>query len=294
VVQHKNMQLIPSGSFLMGSNDFYPEERPAREVVVRAFWIDTYPVTNAAFRRFVEATSYQTVAEQPLDPAEFPGVDPAALVPGALVFRKPTQPVRLADPGNWWVYVAGANWRHPEGPQSTIAGREHHPVVQIAYADALAYAAWARKRLPLEAEWEYAARGGLHGIAYAWGNELHPKGRIFANTWQGQFPWQNLILDGYEGTSPVGSFPANGYGVYDLIGNVWEWTSDPFIAANADTANCCGPHDPDARAAGQRVIKGGSYLCAPNYCQRYRPAARQGETIDTATNHLGFRCVMDG
>jgi len=286
------MTRIPGGSFLMGSNDFYREERPPRRESVRGFWIDAYPVTNAAFRRFIEATGYVTLCERPPDAADYPDADPALLVPGSLVFRRPPGPVSLRDNRVWWEYVPGADWRHPEGPGSTTDDRDDHPVVHVAFEDAAAYAAWAGKELPSEAEWEYAARGGRDGAIYAWGDEFAPDGRLMANTWQGRFPWENLELDGHAGTSPVDTFPANGYGLHDMIGNVWEWTASPFTPAPVagTKTSCCGPSEP--AAAERRVVKGGSHLCAPNYCLRYRPAARQGEAIDTSTCHIGFRCVI--
>jgi formylglycine-generating enzyme len=289
----KNMVAIPAGSFRMGSDDFYAEERPVREVDVDGFWIDAYPVTASEYRRFVRASGYVTVAERPLDPVDYPDADPDLLVPGSLVFGKTRGPVPLDDPRRWWEYVPGATWKRPGGRGTTINGRDRHPVVQVAYEDAEAYASWAGKELPTEAEWECAARGGLEDAAFAWGDEQFPDGKPMANTWQGQFPWQNLKLDGYEGTSPVGSFPPNGYGLYDMTGNVWEWTSDWFTGQNAD-APCCAPEPLAGERFPRRVIKGGSHLCAPNYCLRYRPAARQGEAIDTATSHLGFRCVIRG
>jgi formylglycine-generating enzyme required for sulfatase activity len=303
------MAWIPGGSFLMGSNDFYPEERPAHRVAVDGFWMDDHPVTNAEFRRFVKATGYRTVAERAPVPGDYPDADPTLLVPGSLVFRQPSQPVGPRDYRAWWAYVPGACWKHPEGPTSTLSGRDHHPVVHIAYEDAGAYAAWAGKELPSEAEWELAARGGLEGATFVWGDEFAPKGRFLANTWQGEFPWQNLATDGYEGTSPVRSFPANGYGLYDMAGNVWEWTSDFFTPRHSDEvdAACCAPRNPRVASAEQsyaadqpgphiprKVLKGGSHLCAPNYCLRYRPAARQGEAIDTSTSHIGFRCIVRG
>jgi formylglycine-generating enzyme required for sulfatase activity len=283
------MRRIPGGAFLMGSDDFYPEERPVRRVEVAGFRMDERPVTVAQFRRFVKETGYVTVAEQPLDPAKFAGADPAQLVPGSLVFRRARGPVDLRDFRTWWAYVPGASWSRPEGPASDTYTRARHPVTQVAYEDAAAYAAWAGKALPTEAEWEYAARGGLEGATYAWGDEPFPDGRPMANTWQGEFPWQNLLADGYEGTSPAGAFPPNGYGLLDMTGNVWEWTCDRFGAAETAAA-CCGPAPDDGLE--RRVIKGGSHLCAPSYCLRYRPAARQGESVDTSTTHIGFRCVL--
>jgi formylglycine-generating enzyme required for sulfatase activity len=284
---------IPGGTFVMGSNDFYPEERPAHEVVVDGFWMDPRAVTVAEFRRFVDATGYVTIAERAPDPAAYPGVDPAQLVPGSLVFHQPAHPVSLDDPRRWWRYVAGACWYLPEGPGSTIDGRASHPVTHVAFADAGAFAAWAGKALPTEAEWERAARGGLERASYVWGDDPSPNGAILANAWHGEFPWQNLVTDGDEGTSPVGSFPPNGYGLFDMAGNVWEWTSDLFAPHLLATKSCCAPravHLADA-AIPRRVVKGGSHLCAPNYCLRYRPAARQGEAEDTSTCHIGFRCV---
>ena len=297
-----NMVWVPGGTFHMGSDDFYPEERPAHRVTVDGFWMDEHPVTNAEFRRFAEATGYITLAEQPPDPRDYPGVDPAFLVPGALVFRPPRHRVSLRDHRAWWAYVPGASWKHPEGPESTVDDRENHPVVHVAYEDAKAYADWAGKSLPTEAEWEFAARGGLEGKTYVWGDEFAPDGRLMANTWQGEFPWQNLKSDGYEGTSPVGAFPANGYGLFDMAGNVWEWTSDFFRPRHTEepVKSCCTPRNPrvesyepnpDAQIP-RRVVKGGSHLCAPNYCLRYRPAARQGEAVDTSTSHIGFRCIV--
>jgi sulfatase modifying factor 1 len=283
------MAWIPAGSFLMGSDDFYPEEAPARRVEVEGFWIDERPVTVADFRRFVKATGHVTVAERAPDPADFPDADPALLVPGSLVFHPTRGPVDLSDFRNWWSYVPGASWSRPEGPGSDVYTRAGHPVTHVAHEDALAYAAWVGKTLPTEAEWEYAARGGLEGAVYAWGNDPFPDGRAMANTWHGEFPWQHIGVDGFTGTSPVATYPANGYGLYDMTGNVWEWTVDAFEHA-PPASPCCGGAVP---AEGERrlVIKGGSHLCAPNYCLRYRPAARQSETPDTSTSHLGFRCI---
>jgi formylglycine-generating enzyme required for sulfatase activity len=301
------MAWVPGGTFEMGSESFYPEERPAHRIAVDGLWVDEHPVTNAEFRRFIRATGYVTVAERPLDPADFPDVDVALLVPGSLVFTPPVQSVGLNDYQTWWAYVPGASWRHPEGPGSTLDGRDRHPVVHVAWDDARAYASWAGKDLPTEAEWELAARGGLERAVYPWGDDFAPKGRMMANTWQGRFPDENLLEDGYAGTSPVKAFPPNGYGLYDVVGNVWEWTSDYFTPHHQGDASkpCCIPRNPRVSSpdrsygVGQpgehiprRVIKGGSHLCAPNYCLRYRPAARQGETVDTSTAHIGFRCVV--
>jgi sulfatase modifying factor 1 len=301
------MVWIPGGTFRMGSDDFYPEERPVHRVTVDGFWMDRHPVTNAEFSRFVAVTGYVTVAERTPDPADYPDADPALLVPGSLVFRPPTHRVGLHEVRAWWAYIPGACWQQPEGPGSTLERREAHPVVHVAHEDAAAYAAWAGKALPTEAEWEFAARGGLDGATYVWGDDFTPGGQPMANTWQGEFPWQNLGTDGFEGTSPVGAFPPNGYGLGDMAGNVWEWTDDffrprhPVEAAKA----CCIPRNPrvdpaqGAAPSGQpgspiprRVLKGGSHLCAPNYCLRYRPAARQGEAVDTSTSHIGFRCIV--
>jgi formylglycine-generating enzyme len=289
----EQMIWLPGGSFLMGSNDFYPEERPIRQETVQGFWIDSHPVTNAEFRQFVDATGYATFSERPPDSAAYPDADPALLVPGSLVFRKPSGPVNLRDNRNWWEYAPGADWRHPEGPDSSLDGREDHPVVHVTYEDACAYAEWAGKVLPSESEWEFAARGGLEGAPYAWGEEFAPEGRVMANTWQGRFPWENLKVDGYEGTSPVEAFPANGYGLYDMIGNVWEWTANSFTPCRAEKIkkSCCASSESDGQIE-RKAVKGGSHLCAPNYCLRYRPAARQGEPVDTSACHIGFRCVV--
>jgi formylglycine-generating enzyme len=272
------MTWIVPGAFLMGSEDFYPEEGPVRRVEVAGFWVDTQPVTVAAFRRFVRATGHVTLAERVPVAADYPDADPEMLVPGSLVFRPTRGPVPLDDWKRWWDYVPGASWRSPEGPGSDTYTRARHPVVHIAHEDAVAYAAWAGAALPTEAEWEYAARGGLEGATYAWGDEPDPR---MANTWQGEFPWR-----GFRGTSPAGTFPANGYGLHDMTGNVWEWTADAF---DAEVAACHG--DPGEHIP-RRVIKGGSHLCAPTYCLRYRPAARQGEAVDSSASHLGFRCIV--
>ena len=290
----KNMVWIPEGEFLMGSEQFYPEERPVRRVAVDGFWMDEHPVTVAEFRRFVKATGYVTWAEIAPEASDYPDADPELLVPGSLVFQRTQGPVDLRDYRNWWTWMPGAQWRHPEGPGSTVHGRELHPVTHVAHQDAVAYAAWAGKRLPTEAQWERAARGGLDGKVFCWGDEFAPRGKMMANTWQGEFPWDNQLLDGYERTSPVKRFPPNGFGLYDMAGNVWEWTADPFTPDHSEPAHpCCAPET--GRHAGEayprRVTKGGSHLCAPSYCLRYRPAARQGETVDTTTGHIGFRCI---
>jgi sulfatase modifying factor 1 len=300
----KDMVWVPGGGFAMGSADFYPEERPVRPVEVEGFWMDEHPVTVAEFRRFVKATEYVTVAERPPDPADYPGADPTLLHPGSLVFHATAGPVDLRDVSQWWRYVPGAQWRHPQGPGSTVGGLDRHPAIHVAAADAEAYAAWAGKDLPTEAEWEFAARGGLDGAVYCWGDEFAPRGRVMANTWQGQFPWRRRPIGRWDRTTPVKSFPANGYGLYDMAGNVWEWTSDYFTAVR-EQHGCCVPRNPRVTSAEaglvpgepgahipRRVIKGGSHLCAPNYCLRYRPAARQGEAVDTSTSHLGFRCIV--
>jgi formylglycine-generating enzyme required for sulfatase activity len=303
--ERPGMEWIRGGTFKMGSDRHYPEEGPAHEVTVDGFWIDRTPVTNADFRRFVEATGHVTLAERAPNPADYPGARPEMLVPASVVFVKPAGPVDLRNHYNWWALVPGADWRHPLGPESSLDGRDDHPVVQVAYEDAAAFARWAGKKLPTEAEFEYAARGGLGDAEFAWGDELSPGGQMMANTWQGQFPYENLAADGYEGTSPFGAFPPNGYGLLDMIGNVWEWTTDWYGARHqAKVHGCCEMVNPrgGARADSfdpreplkipRKVMKGGSFLCAPNYCRRYRPAARMAQAIDTATCHLGFRCVV--
>jgi formylglycine-generating enzyme len=300
------MRWIPRGTFRMGAGQFYPEEAPAHTVTVSAFWMDAHTVTNAQFAAFVQATGYRTLAERPPDPTLYPGAQPDLLKPGSAVFFMPTGRVDMRDMHSRWAYVPGANWRHPDGPTSTIEGREQEPVLHVAFEDAAAYAAWARKELPTEAEWEFAARGGLDGATFCWGDEFTPGGRYMANTWQGQFPFQDLGADGFTGRAPVGSFPPNGYGLCDMAGNVWEWTTDWYSAhhpAEVDSP-CCAPRNPRGAAEAlsydpdqpnvripRKVIKGGSYLCAPNYCRRYRPAARYPQMIDTTTCHIGFRCV---
>ena len=300
-----DMVWIPEREFMLGSDDHYPEERPAHQVKVRGFWIDRHPVTNAQFAEFVRARGYVTLAEQAPDAADYPGAIPELLRPASMVFVKPKQPVDLRISANWWAYVFGADWRHPTGPGSSIEGLENHPVVHVAYTDVLAFAEWVGKQVPTEAEWELAARGGLEGAVYAWGNDFMPDGRHMANTWQGYFPYHNLCEDGYERTSPVDAFPPNGYGLQDMIGNVWEWTSDWYRAGHDTGAvTCCGARDPliaelescdpalPSIRVPRKVLKGGSHLCAPNYCRRYRPAARHPQPVDTSASHVGFRCVI--
>jgi len=291
----------------MGSNHHYKEEAPVHRVTVDGFWIDRTPVTNAQFCAFVEATGHVTFAEIAPDPKDYPGALPHMLKAGSLVFKPPDHPVNLRDWSQWWNFTFGADWRAPYGLGSMVEGLDQHPVVHVAYGDAGAYAKWAGKELPTEAEWEFAARGGLDGAEFAWGDDFNPGGKRMANTWQGNFPYENLALDGYERTSPVGIYPPNGYGLHDMIGNVWEWTSDWFVpkhTADAEKA-CCIPLNPRGGRAEEsydpsqprikiprKVLKGGSHLCAPNYCRRYRPAARHPEPIDTSTSHVGFRCVI--
>ncbi|MGY4816882.1 formylglycine-generating enzyme family protein [Pseudomonas chlororaphis subsp. piscium] len=298
------MVYLPGGTFSMGSENFYPEERPVRIVRVDPFRIDATPVTNRQFAVFVAATGYRTFAEKAPDPADYPGMPAEMAKAGSLVFSAPSQAVDLGNVGQWWQFRFGAWWREPLGEGSSIVGLEDHPVVHIAHEDAQAYAAWAGKALPTEAEWEYAARGGLESREFAWGDSLAPEGAMLANYWQGRFPWENLRHDGWERTSPVGAFPANGHGLFDMIGNVWEWTDDWFgLPPTPSAASCCVPanprggdeaqsRDPALPGIGRKVLKGGSHLCAPNYCQRYRPAARIPQPIDTTTSHVGFRCVQ--
>jgi formylglycine-generating enzyme required for sulfatase activity len=296
------MVLVPGGTATLGSDDFYPEERPAHPVRVSAFLLDRAPVTVAAFARFAGATGYVTVAERTPDPRDHPGVDPQLLVPGGLVFTGSTGPVPLRDPSRWWSWVPGASWRSPEGPGThSLDDRSDHPVTQVSWEDAQAYADWAGRRLPTEAEHEFASRGGPQDTVYAWGDERCPGGRHLANTWQGPFPYWNTGEDGWPTTSPVGAYPPNPYGAVDLIGNVWEWTADRWTSRHPQAAAspCCVPVDPRRPHTGPEhprdafVVKGGSHLCAPEYCLRYRPAARQPQDRDSATTHLGFRCALD-
>ncbi|MBV8081582.1 MAG: formylglycine-generating enzyme family protein [Candidatus Eremiobacteraeota bacterium] len=304
---HPDMVWIPGGTFRMGSDKFYPEERPVREVTIDGLWMDRHQVTNEEYARFVEETGYVTVAERKPNAADFPGAPPENLVPGSLVFHMTRGPVDLRNWANWWGWVPGARWRHPYGPATSLQGLEQHPVVHVAYEDVEAYARWAGKELPSEAEWERAARGELDGATFTWGDEEFPDGKPMVNSWQGEFPWHNKNVDGFERTSPVGSFPANGYGLYDMAGNVWEWTSDWFTPKPGEEfKSCCTPpvnprvtspdksYDPNNPQfkIPRKVVKGGSHLCAPNYCLRYRPAARQPQMIDTGMTHIGFRCVV--
>lgn len=305
------MSFIPGGSFVMGSDRFYADEAPCRRVRVDAFWIDTTPVTNGQFAAFVEATGYRTLAETPPDPRDYPGLPPGDHPALSLVFQRTPGPVPLDDYSQWWELVPGADWCHPTGPDSSIDGILDHPVVHVAWADALAYARWSGKSLPSEAEWEFAARSGLADADYAWGGELEPEGRILANYWRGHFPFANEREDGGYRTTSVGSYPANGHGLYDMIGNVWEWTADWYAdaaslvgAGGASKSPCCAIPDPRGgtlhtslepghrgKAFGRKVLKGGSHLCAANYCRRYRPAARHAQSIDSAASHIGFRCA---
>lgn len=324
-----DMVRIPGGEFSMGSDAFYADEGPVHRVTVADFLLDTHPVTNAQFAGFVAATGYVSVAERPLDASLYPDANPADLVPGSLAFKPTAGPVDLSDWRQWWTWAPDAQWRHPFGPDSGIGDRPTHPVLQVCFEDAQAYADWTRARLPTEAEWEYASRGGLDGATYAWGEDLHPDGQLMANNWQGEFPYLNTGADGWVGTSPVGTFPANPFGLVDMIGNTWEWTASYYspshraaagdqaptsgpsanllspVAAAGDSGcgdGCtCGPSDARAAVASaepgsaipRRVLKGGSHLCAPEYCLRYRPAARSPQAEDSGTTHISFRCARD-
>ncbi len=303
----RDMVWVDGGEFQMGSDHHYPEEAPAHRVRVNGLFLDRHPVTNRQFAAFIAATGYRTVAERPLDPADYPGAAPEMLKPGSMVFRSTKGPVDLRDVRNWWTWTPGAYWRHPEGRGSSVAARLDHPVVQVAFEDAEAYAAWAGKSLPTEAEWEFAARGGLDGAEFAWGEHLMPGGRILANTWHGEFPWRRTGPQGIDRTSRVGSFPPNGHGLFDMVGNVWEWTTDWFSARHPPDAGkpCCIPENPRGGMMEQsldprqptiriprKVVKGGSFLCAPSYCRRYRPAARHAQMVESGMSHIGFRCVF--
>jgi len=308
------MQLIPAGEFTMGTDDpaSLPNERPAHRVRLGAFWMDAHDVTNAEFSKFVAATGYVTTAERPVDwdelkrqlPPDTPKPPADRLQPGSLVFTPPDHPVDLRDMSNWWTWTTGANWKHPQGPESNIVGKDAFPVVQVSWDDAAAYAKWAGKRLPTEAEWEYAARGGAaSNTRYIWGDAFKPGGKFQANTFTGTFPCRNTAEDGFAGLAPVASFPPNGYGLYDMAGNVWNWCSDPYAddaeARTKAQGVCCNPPGPGSAMSGQdptcilRVTKGGSFLCNPNYCESYRPTARRGTPYDTGSEHVGFRCAKD-
>ena len=304
---HADTVRVPGGTFRMGSDQHYSEEGPSHLATIDSFRIDTTPVTNRQFAEFVRATGHVTFAETIPDPKDYPGSLPHLIFAGSLVFTPPQHAVDLRDWSQWWALVKGANWRHPYGPGSSIKGLDHHPVVHVNFGDALAYATWAGKELPTEAEWEFAARGGLEGVEFAWGDEFMPNGRAMANTWHGEFPHHRR--PGFRRTSPVRAFPPNGYGLYDMIGNVWEWTTDWWSTKHVSDAPkaCCIPtnphggpeaesHDPELPdiKIPRKVIKGGSHLCAPNYCRRYRPAARHAEPVDTSTSHVGFRCIVRG
>lgn len=308
------MVWIPGGEFTMGTDDERSllNERPAHRVQVSGFWMDARAVTNAQFREFVDATKYITTAERPVDweelkkqvPPGTPKPPDEMLQPGSLVYTPPGRRVALDDMSAWWSWTTGASWRHPQGPSSTIEGKDDYPVLQVSWDDACAYAAWAGKRLPTEAEWEYAARGGLEGKRFVWGDEFRPGGRHLCNTYTGTFPVEDTAADGFAGPAPVGSYPPNGYGLYDMAGNVWQWCSDWY----ADDANeraaaqksCCDPAGPAATFSArnphaiERVTKGGSFLCSDQYCESYRPSARRGTPPDTGTGHIGFRCVKPG
>jgi formylglycine-generating enzyme len=290
------MVWIPGGTFLRGTDD-ERDAQPVRKIEIDGFWMDRTEVTNAQFAAFVSATGYVTVAEQPPDPRLFPDAPRELLVPGSIVFSPPSGKIDLGRPLSWWRYQPGANWRHPEGPASSIEGREDHPAVHVCWADAEAFARWAGKRLPTEAEWEYAARGALEAKPYAWGDEFRPGGQWRANTWQGRFPTRNTAADGYATTARVGSFPPNGFGLYDVAGNVWEWCADwyrPDAYAGAESHNPRGPassFDPDEPGVPKRVMRGGSFMCSDEYCGRYRPGTRGKGAPDSGASHIGFRCV---
>lgn len=282
---------VPGGTFAMGSQSFYPEEAPIVERSVGTFRIGRSPVTNAQFAAFVNATGYITTAERPLDPADFPGAVDLDTTPGSLVFTLTEGPVDLRDWRQWWRWVPGACWRRPGGSGTDLTNLDEHPVVQVSWEDARAYCDWSGTRLPTEPEWEFAARGGLAGATFAWGEEPQDVGALKANTWQGRFPYRNEGASGWIGTSPVGTFAPNGYGLNDVTGNVWEWTSTPW--SDQHDATSCGCSPSAAADVTAYVTKGGSHLCAPEYCLRYRPAARSRQTPDSATTHMGFRVAAD-
>jgi formylglycine-generating enzyme required for sulfatase activity len=284
---------IPTQTAVLGSDCHYPEEAPAREVTVEGFWIQAHQVTNRQFAEFVADTGYLTVAERPLNAADFPDAPAENLQPGSMVFHRTQGPVDLRHLSLWWTWTPGASWHHPVGPRSSIEKRADHPVVHVAYEDAAAYAQWAGMALPTEDEWEVAARGGLPAAEFTWGNEPEQPEERLANYWHGEFPWRPDR--GYGRTTPVGSYPANGYGLFDMAGNVWEWTTDWYTDTRTG-GSCCAaasldPQQPQFRVP-RRVVKGGSFLCADSYCRRYRPAARRPQPVDTGMSHIGFRCVQ--
>jgi sulfatase modifying factor 1 len=306
------MRWIPPGEFLMGTDDSksMPNERPSHKVKISGIWMDETPVTNDQFAAFVKATGYITIAEKPVDweelkkqvPPGTPKPSDELLKPGSIVFTAPDHPVDLRDMGNWWTWTSGANWRHPQGPKSTLDGKGDYPVLQVSWDDAVAFAKWAGKRLPTEAEWEYAARGGAKtNTRYWWGDEFRPRGNYMANVYTGRFPMKDTAEDGFAGPSPVKAFPANGYGLFDMSGNVWNWCADFYaddLHASSPKEGCCDPIGPSKTRsrhnplAVERVIKGGSFLCHESYCESYRPTARRGTPTDTGTGHIGFRCAM--
>jgi sulfatase modifying factor 1 len=300
----EGMVWVPGGEFWMGSEKGYGDERPRHKVYVDGFWMDRTEVTNAQFAKFVEATKYLTVAERPPRPEDFPEAARENLAPGSAVFTPPDQPVDLNGPPVWWKYVVGASWRHPEGPGSNIAGRENHPAVHLSWDDAVVYAKWAGKRLPTEAEWEFAARGGLDRARFVWGDELKPGGKWMANTWQGEFPNRDTGEDGFKGVAPVAKFPPNGYGLFDMSGNVWEWCSDWYQPDYYRHSPFRNPQGPESGAADEfdvvtgvkpqpcRVRRGGSFYCTDQYCRRYLPSARDKNPPDSSASHTGVRCVL--
>ena len=291
----ESMVWLDGGTYSMGSSDFYPEEGPVNDVEVNGFWIDKYEVSNGQFAKFVEETNYQTVAERQLNPDDFPGIPADQLKPGSVVFIMPTKLTQGGSLTDWWRFIPGTSWREPLGPGSSIKGKDNYPAVHVAYEDALAYASWAGRELPTEAQWEYAARGGLQGQPYAWGKEFRPDKTWRANTWQGMFPAFNEEEDGYLASSPAGCYPPNDYGIHDMIGNVWEWVDDWYYPGHQklNTENIPTGYDPRQPGMPVKVIKGGSYLCAKNFCMRYRPSARHAQETTLGAAHIGFRTVIN-